>query len=116
MNRSDLRANPRQAFGAFLNIPYDPRFENLYLAYISGVRACGLVPRSALEIPSAGSMHDRIVRIFSLLERCPYSLHDLSRVQLDRVAPRTPRFNMPFELGMAAASAEMAKTGNHVRI
>ena len=31
---------------------------------------------------------------------CRYSFHDLSRVQLDPTAPRTPRFNMPFELGL----------------
>jgi hypothetical protein len=104
---------PRQAVGAFLNIPYDAQFENLYIAYIAGLCACGLVPRSALEVPSGGSMHDRIVRILSILRQCPYSLHDLSRVQLHRIAPRTPRFNMPFELGMAAAWAETAKNNNH---
>ena len=58
-------------------------------------------------------MHDRIVRIFSILKQCPYSLHDLSRVQLDRVAPRTPRFNMPFELGMATAWAQIHQNANH---
>ena len=42
-------------------------------------------------------------RIFDLIKRCRYSVHDLSRVQLDRRAPRTPRFNMPFELGIAVA-------------
>ncbi len=89
--------------GAFLNIPYDPKFERLYVAYIAGLSACGLVPRSALEVPSGGRLHDRIERIFSIVRECPYSLHDLSHVQLDRVKPRTPRFNMPFELGMAVA-------------
>ncbi|MGH9543212.1 MAG: hypothetical protein ACRD2H_15190 [Terriglobales bacterium] len=38
-----------------------------------------------------------------MLDSCAYSIHDLSRVQLDPRAPRTPRFNMPFELGMAVA-------------
>ena len=41
---------------------------------------------------------DRIIR---LLRSCRYSLHDLSRVSLDRNPPPTPRFNMPFELGLA---------------
>jgi hypothetical protein len=37
------------------------------------------------------------------MQECNYSIHDLSRVQLDRYRPRTPRFNMPFELGLAVA-------------
>jgi hypothetical protein len=42
-------------------------------------------------------------RILSLIEESEYSVHDLSRVQLDRSRPRTPRFNMPFELGLTIA-------------
>lgn len=38
-----------------------------------------------------------------LIEECPFSLHDLSRVQLSLPVPRLPRFNMPFELGLAVA-------------
>lgn len=30
-------------------------------------------------------------------------MHDLSRVELDEKQPMTPRFNMPFELGLAVA-------------
>ena len=98
--------------GAFLNIPYDPKFERHYIAYIAGLSACGLVPRSGLEVPSGGRLHDRIERIFSIVKDCPYSLHDLSHVQLDRLKPRTPRFNMPFELGMAVAW-EITKDQDH---
>ena len=35
------------------------------------------------------------------MRHCRYSVHDLSRVQLSGPVPRTPRFNMPFELGVA---------------
>ena len=101
------------AVGAFLNIPFDSTFERLYLAYIAGLSACGLAPRAALEVPSGGSMHDRIDRIFSILKDCAYSLHDLSRIQTDRTPPRTPRFNMPFELGMAVAWAETSGGPDH---
>ena len=90
----------RERLSVFLNIPYDKDFENLYLAYIAGVSAFGLVPRATLEIPTS---QRRLDRILSLIETCTYSIHDLSRVQLDRKAPRTPRFNMPFELGLAVA-------------
>ncbi len=82
---------------AFLNIPYDEQYANLYLAFIAGLCAFGLGPRATLEIATG---ERRLDRIFSLLTTCSYSFHDLSRVQLDRAAPRTPRFNMPFELGL----------------
>lgn len=82
----------------FLNIPYDQ--ENLYLAYIVGLTALGFVPRTTLGIPNDAR---RLERIFSLVQTCRYSVHDLSRIQLDREAPRAPRFNMPFELGLAVA-------------
>jgi hypothetical protein len=79
------------------------------LAYIAGVSAFGMTPRATLEIP--GSVR-RLDRIFELLSSCSYSIHDLSRVQLDRSAPATPRFNMPFELGLAVAHEK--SRGNHI--
>src|SRR5262249_43804978 len=85
----------------FLNVPYDSAFENLYLAYIAGLSAFGLIPRATLEIPTSKR---RLERIRKLIGQCGYSLHDLSRVQLDAGAPRVPRFNMPFELGLAVAN------------
>jgi len=85
----------------FLNIPYDEQFEHLYLAYVTALSAMGFLPRATLGIGG----NRRLDRIASLIESCSYSIHDLSRVQLDRNAPRTPRFNMPFELGLAVAWA-----------
>lgn len=85
----------------FINIPYDKPFEPLYLAYITALSAMGFLPRATLGIGG----NRRLDRIASLIESCPYSIHDLSRVQLDRNPPRTPRFNMPFELGLAVAWA-----------
>jgi hypothetical protein len=86
----------------FLNVPYDSAFENLYLAYIAGVSAFGLVPRATLEIPTS---RRRLERIRQLIGQCAYSIHDLSRVQPDARTPRVPRFNMPFELGLAVAQS-----------
>lgn len=90
----------RERYSVFLNIPYDSAFENLYLAYIAGLSAFGLIPRATLEIPTS---QRRLERILKLIQECAYSIHDLSRVQLDAKAPRVPRFNMPFELGLAVA-------------
>jgi hypothetical protein len=92
-----MRKRARQE-SAFLNIPYDRRYESLYLAFIAGLCAFGLRPRATIEIPSTKR---RLERIIELIRGCRYSFHDLSRVQLDRNSPTTPRFNMPFELGLA---------------
>lgn len=81
----------------FLNIPYDERFRKLYLAYIVGLTQLGLQPHATLGIPGGAR---RLDRILALIQGCRYSIHDLSRVQLDRTLPLTPRFNMPCELGM----------------
>jgi hypothetical protein len=64
-----------------------------------------------LEIPGSTRRLDRIV---SLIESCQYSIHDLSRVQLDRHPPATPRFNMPFELGLTVGSNTRRSAGAHV--
>jgi hypothetical protein len=106
--RSAARRAPR-AESVFLNIPYDSRFENLFLAYIAAISAFGFTPRATLEIPFSRRRLDRIVDLISVSE---YSVHDLSRVQLDIHAPRTPRFNMPFELGLAVA-LERAAVPDH---
>lgn len=92
-----MRKRARQE-SAFLNIPYDRRYESLYLAFIAGLSGFGLVPRATVEIPTSDRRLDRIVK---LIRDCRYSFHDLSRVELDRGRPSTPRFNMPFELGLA---------------
>jgi hypothetical protein len=99
-------AKPRVRESVFLNVPYDTSFENLFLAYIVGISAFGFTPRATLEIPFG---QRRLDRILSLIRQSRYSIHDLSRVQLDRTAPRTPRFNMPFELGLTVA---MERSGN----
>ena len=98
-----MSASSRQNFHAFLNLPYDAQHEQVYLAFVAGLAAFGLVPRTTLEL---GSSKRRLDRILSLIGRCRYSFHDLSRVELDPNPPQTPRFNMPFELGLAVAQAK----------
>lgn len=93
-----------------LNIPHDHKFRRLFLAYISSLAAFGLVPWASLEIP--GSQR-RLDCIFKLLKKCRYAIHDLSRVELDRKATSTPRFNMPFELGLSVAWDMVSKKSRH---
>ena len=92
----------------FLNLPYDADFERLYLAHSVGLSALNLEPRTALALPGG---EQRLSRIVALVDSCAYSIHDLSRVQFDRNPPCTPRFNMPFELGMAVARAGGKRKG-----
>lgn len=84
----------------FINIPFDSRYERLYVALITGLVTLGFIPHCALEV---AAITDRLHRIFDLLRSCEFSIHDLSRVQLSGTGPRCPRFNMPFEAGLALA-------------
>jgi hypothetical protein len=95
---------------AFINIPYDDRFQDLYLAFIAGLTAFGLDPRATLEVPGGTR---RLDRVFELITSCQYSFHDLSRVQLDRKRPMAPRFNMPFELGLVIGWLKTSRRSNH---
>jgi hypothetical protein len=81
----------------------------LYLALIAGLSGFGLVPQAVLQIPGSQRRLDRLIRPPGT---CRYSFHDLSRVELDTHRPQTPRFNMPFELGLAVASAELSRNGH----
>ena len=101
-----MPSSRRPPADVFLNIPYDNKFQNLCLAYICGISALGFVPRATLEIPGGSR---RLDRIFRLIRNCPFSVHDLSRVELDRKRPPTPRFNMPFELGLCVAWERIGK-------
>jgi hypothetical protein len=100
---------PVSTDAVFVNIPYDEGFRRLYLAYIVGLTQLGLEPRATLGIPGG---ERRLDRILALIQSCRYSIHDLSRVQLDRTPPRTPRFNMPFELGLTVSWAKL-NPGEH---
>jgi hypothetical protein len=91
----------------FLNVPYDETFKDTFVAYLCGLVALGLTPKATLAIPGGVA---RLDRIFELIQSCRYSLHDLSRVELDLTDPPTPRFNMPMELGMTVAWAKLHPT------
>jgi hypothetical protein len=74
------------------------------VAGIAGLCGLGLRPRAAIEIPGP---QRRLGRIHELMASCRYSFHDLCRVTL---RGGVPRFNMPFELGLAVA---LAREGKH---
>jgi hypothetical protein len=84
----------------FINCPFDSQFRDLLHAIVLSAVSHGFVPRSARE--SEGIAEPRMSRILKTLSECKYSIHDLSRFSGEGV-DNLSRFNMPLELGMAAA-------------
>lgn len=81
----------------FVNVPFDDAYAGLFEALVFTTTACGYRVRCALEENDAGDIRmDKLVR---LIAESPRSIHDLSRTQIGNGG--LPRFNMPFELGMA---------------
>jgi hypothetical protein len=85
-----------RARSVFINCPFDPDYKPLLRAACFAVMACGYVPRGALDYSDSGVV--RFIEIVAMITECDRSIHDISRVELDR-ASRLPRFNMPLELG-----------------
>jgi len=82
---------------AFLNLPFHEDYENVCLALICGLVCYGITPTIVTE--STGSRW-RLEKLAELISRCEFSFHDLSYLKLDG-PQRVPRFNIPFELGLA---------------
>ncbi|MBI5242931.1 MAG: hypothetical protein HY922_04500 [Elusimicrobia bacterium] len=83
--------------GVFINCPFDTKYRPILEAVTFTVFDCGFVPRCALEDADFGQ--ERFSKIVEMLKGCKYSIHDISRVELD-LSSRLPRFNMPLELGV----------------
>lgn len=81
----------------FINCPFDDPYKPLFNAIVFAVHDIGFLPRCALEASNAGQF--RLNKIMDIISECKYSIHDLSRTDLDRTT-RLPRFNMPLELGL----------------
>ena len=90
-----MRVPNRQVF---INCPFDESYHPFIEAATFTILACGYTPRCALEFGDTG--YDRLSRIGDLIDQCDFSLHDISLTELDP-ASGLPRFNMPFELGIA---------------
>jgi len=80
----------------FINCPFDASYKPLFDAIVFAVFDCGFVARCALEEDDGSQI--RVQKIFDIISRCRLSIHDLSRVEIDR-STKLPRFNMPLELG-----------------
>jgi hypothetical protein len=81
----------------FINCPFDDPYKPLFDAIVFTVYDMGFRPRCAKDVSNAGQ--PRFNKIQDLIENCKYSIHDISRTELDPVSA-LPRFNMPLELGL----------------
>src|ERR1700730_13896342 len=94
------RLLPKYEKSCFINCPFDPEYRAQMLAAVFSVAAHGFVARSARE--TEGDPEPRFSRILTTIAACKYSIHDLSR-STGAGDGNLARFNMPLELGMAAA-------------
>jgi hypothetical protein len=88
------------AQSVFVNCPFDDWYLPLLHAMLFAIHDCGFVARLAVE--DTGGSEMRIDRITRIIRESRYSIHDLSRVEgVGPGATHLPRFNMPFEAGLA---------------
>src|SRR2546423_1811537 len=96
MPRARLRRDP---LAVFVNAPFDPAYDPMLEALVFTICASGYRARCALEENDSGDIRlDKLVRLIGESTR---SVHDLSRIRPLEDGKDLPRFNMPFELGMA---------------
>jgi hypothetical protein len=81
----------------FINCPFDAEYASIFEAIVFAVNDAGFRPKCARE--RLDSSQVRLQKIAALISASRYSIHDLSRTELD-VVNALPRFNMPLELGM----------------
>jgi hypothetical protein len=81
----------------FINCPFDDQYRTCFEALVFTITARGFRVRCALEEETSGDIrYDKLCRLIAESDR---SIHDLSRTEIGDNEP--PRFNMPFELGLA---------------
>jgi hypothetical protein len=90
----------------FINCPFDPEYAPIFEAIVFAVHDSGLIPRCARE--RLDSSEIRLQKIVDLIGAARYSIHDLSRTELDH-ATALPRFNMPLELGIDLGCKSFSK-------
>jgi hypothetical protein len=95
--------DPRRVF---LNIPFDSAYEPIFIGLFAALVHLGKRPVTVLQL--GGGVAPRLDRLLEQIRSSAFSVHDLSRVQLSgRGCGAVPRFNMPFELGLAVAVARL---------
>jgi hypothetical protein len=89
--------DPEYERNIFINCPFDDEYTPIFEAIVFTIQACGFRPMCARS--RLNSSEVRLHKILQIIADCRYSVHDLSRTELDRTN-NLPRFNMPLELGI----------------
>jgi hypothetical protein len=97
-----VRRPKRYDVSVFLNCPFDDAYRPLLQAALFAIQDCGFLARTALE--DVGSGETRLDKIVRIIGESRFSIHDISRVEVDAANP-LPRFNMPFECGLSFGAA-----------
>ena len=85
----------------FINCPFDEDYQPFFQALYFAIVDCGFHVRCSLEIDDGSEV--RVEKILRIIRDSKFSIHDISRTELD-AANNLPRFNMPLELGMFLAA------------
>lgn len=99
----------RLAPNVFINCAFDEEFAPGFQALVFAVIGCGFNVRCAREMSDASET--RIDKLYRIIEQSPFSIHDLSRTELDK-AHKLPRFNMPLELGIFLGAKRFGDESN----
>lgn len=97
----------------FINCPFDLEYQPLFYGIVFAVNDMGFRPRCAKDESNAGK--GRIEKIQDLIAECKYSIHDISRVDLDTLN-NLPRFNMPLELGLDLGCKRYGKSYHQEKV
>lgn len=100
---TDLRMDSRSK-RVFINCPFDDEFKPIFDAIVFAIHDLGFEARHAL-IKDGNEI--RLLRIAREIAESKYSIHDLSRVEVSG-KQKLPRFNMPFEAGIAFSLSHFA--------
>lgn len=92
-----MKLSKAYARQVFLNCPFDDQYRPLYEAIIFTLTAAEYAVRCSRERDDSGET--RIGKIVEIIRQSKFSIHDISRVELDPMN-QLPRFNMPLELGL----------------
>jgi hypothetical protein len=91
------RPHPEYQRNVFINCPFDDAYTPIFEAIVFTIQASGLRAMCARSRLNSGEV--RLHKIIEIIGDCRYSVHDLSRTELDQ-SSSLPRFNMPLELGI----------------
>jgi hypothetical protein len=104
------KLHPEFDRNVFINCPFDAEYAPIFEAIVFAVHDSGFRPKCARE--RLDSSEFRLQKIVDLIRSARYSIHDLSRTELDKTSA-LPRFNMPIELGIDLGCKSFSSAHRH---